>query len=527
MSRVKTAALLSALIVVFVTLGWPFITRLGIEVDEALVGNGIYERAAPWYSWRLFGHEIPVMLLYYLGALKTWMYNAIFAIWPPGPVSLRLPTVLIAAASILVQFVFVDRILGRAAAWMSCALIATDPSFVLSTAIDYGPVAVEHALKMGALLALVKFHGDAGRRGYLALAFFVFGLAMWDKAVFSWILVALAVAALAVLRRQVIAHVNLRNILTAAGAFAVGALPLIIYNIARPLETFRSTAKFSLEGAFIKLVLLKRTLDGSGMFGFLTAPDSGPHPGVPHSVVQRFAFWLSSLFGSPSTTLTGIALILVIATIPLVWRRPVRKPVLFFLIASVVIWLQMFLTAGAGGATHHVILLWPFPAIIIAAVMSQLLSRRLLFGAAVVLCLSQLLVMNQHLVVLIRNGSSVRWTDAFAPLVTRLSNAHAKRVITCDWGILETLNLMSEGELPVEDASAALRQLTTDNRQLTTRFDAPDALWVLHSSGREEWPGVNDALDRIAASAGYSKEVLESIQDRNGRPIFDIVRFRR
>ena len=26
---------------------------LGIEVDESMIGNGIYERAAQWYSWRL------------------------------------------------------------------------------------------------------------------------------------------------------------------------------------------------------------------------------------------------------------------------------------------------------------------------------------------------------------------------------------------------------------------------------------------------------------------------------------------
>jgi hypothetical protein len=528
--RLKTAAPLCVLILLFIALGWPFVTRLGIEVDEALVGNGIYERAAPWYSWHLFGHEIPVMLLYYLGALKTWMYNGIFAIWPPGPVSLRLPMVLIAAASIVVQFLFIDRILGRAAAWLSCALVATDPSFILSTAIDYGPIAVEHSLKMAALLLLVKFHSGRSRF-HLAAAFFLFGLAMWDKAVFSWILAGLAVGALVVFRREVFEYINARNILTAAGSFITGALPLIIYNIARPFETFSSTAKFSLEGAFVKLVLLKRTLDGSGMFGFLTAPDAGPNPGAPHSIVQRLAFWISGVSGSPTATFSGIALVIAILAIPFIWRTPARRPVLFFLIAAVVIWLQMFFTTGAGGATHHVILLWPFPAVIVAAVAATLMPKRALAAAGVVLCASQLLVMNQHLVVLIRNGSSVRWTDAFAPLTKKLSAGRAKRLITCDWGILETLNLLSEGELPVEDASASLRPLTTDNRQLTTqitqRFEGRDTLWVLHSEGHEQWPGVNAALDQTAASAGYSKEVLESIHDRNGRPIFDIVRFRR
>ncbi|MEO8027061.1 MAG: hypothetical protein ABI823_11330, partial [Bryobacteraceae bacterium] len=71
------AGLLAA---VFLLPGLAIIPRLGIEVDEALLGNGIYDGGAPWYAWHIAGAEIPVMILTYVGALKTWIFNLIFAI---------------------------------------------------------------------------------------------------------------------------------------------------------------------------------------------------------------------------------------------------------------------------------------------------------------------------------------------------------------------------------------------------------------------------------------------------------------
>lgn len=526
----RLAAGLAALALLLLALAWPFITRLGIEVDEAMIGNGLYERASAWYSWDILGNEIPVMLLTYLGALKTWLYNPIFALASPSAISLRLPMMLVAAAAPALVFFLVDRTADRPAAWLAAAMLATDPSFVLCSSIDLGFITFQNTFKLAALLLLISFH-RTGRPLQLAAACFLLGLAMWDKAVFSWVLAAFVIAGLAIFHREIRARTTPRNLIVAALGFISGALPLIVYNIARPLETFRSTAKFSLEGAVVKLYLLKRTLDGSALFGFLTAADIGPDPGAPRSLLQHFAFWISSILSSPTTTLTAAAFAIAVCAIPFLWRTPARRPVLFFLTVMFITWLQMFLTTGAGGAAHHVILLWPFHLIVIAIAASELIQRRaILVAAAVILCGSNLLVMNQYLVALIRNGGSVRWTDAFTPLARDLAQTKAGRIVTGDWGILETLNLMSEGALPVEDASVLLRPgnpFPNAAAMLRERFAAPRTVWVLHSDTREEWTGVNAALAQAAATAGYSKEVLQTVHDRNGRAIFDIVRFRR
>lgn len=528
----RTAAGLLALIAVFVASGWPLIRRLGIEVDEAQIGDAIYERAEPWYSWHIFGNQIPIMLMTYLGAMKAWLFNAIFAIWPPGPVSLMLPTVVIAAFTIAMFFMLADRAVGRRAAWIATALLAMDPMFVVTGSLDFGPVVFQHAFKIGGLLLLVSFHRRPAA-AKLAGAFFLFGLAIWDKALFTWILVALAIAGMVVFGREIRSHALPRNVGIAALAFVAGALPFIVYNIERPLETFRANARIAPDNPLIKLVMTKRTTDGSGLFGMITAGSPGPHPGEPHGLRQHSAFALSRMFGAPVTDLTGWAFVAALAAMPFVWRRA-RRPLAFSLLYLILTWLQMFFTAGAGGAVHHIVLLWPFHILFIAVVISELTSRvgrRGLTAAVVVtgiLCFSELLVLNQYYVTLVYAGTGVRWTDAFSPLNAFLYETKARRIVTADWGILETLHLMSGGELPVEDASVALRSPDDpQSRDLIGHLLAADAtIWVLHTKPAEQWPGVRATLVRFADSLGYAPELLETIQDRNGRPIFEIYRFR-
>ena len=171
------------------------------------------------------------MILSYLGALKTWVYDAVFIVFPPGPISLRLPTLLAGAATVWLFFLLLFRVAGRASAWLGALLLATDPSFLLNETIDFGPVAFHHLLKMGALLLILRFV-DSRRILYLAIAFFFFGLAMWDKALYTWSLVGLGCATAAVYPAAVRRHVNAKAAGWALAGFVLGAAPLIVYNIA-------------------------------------------------------------------------------------------------------------------------------------------------------------------------------------------------------------------------------------------------------------------------------------------------------
>ena len=53
----------------------------------------------------------------------------------------------------------------------------------------------------------------------------------------------------------------------------------------------------------------------------------------------------------------------------------------------------------------------------------------------------------------------------------------------------------------------------------------PGGLILDHVREHEVFPNVGARLDRAARSLGYRREVVRSIPDSNGRPMFEIVRF--
>jgi hypothetical protein len=503
----------------FVAAGMLFVPRLGIEADEAIVTNGIYDHGDPWYSWKFAGVEVPIMLLSYLGALKAWFYNGVFVFFAPRPMVLRLPMLLLAAGTLWLFFELLDRTMSRRAAWIGTLLLATDTSYLLLNTADYGPVTLQFVFKLAAMVLLVRFHQNLSKRE-LAYAFFLLGLGLWDKAVFAWVLFGLVVAAVAVFPREIRKHLSGVNIAVAAAAFLAGALPLVIYNIHRPLETLRSNAHLEQTAVLGKAELLRRTMEGTALFGFLTAVEPGPRPGQTNHWYQSVSLAASRLTGHPHRNAILIVAIASALSLLFLWKTPARQPILFGLITCAATWLPMVLTSGAGKAAQHVILLWPFHLIPIAAVLALLPWVPAALVTAL-LCGSSLAVTNQYYADLLVNGPAIRWTDAMDPLQRYLTDLRARRIVAADWGFIETMNLLSEGELPLYYAD------TGSDPSLTALLRDPSNVFVAHTSGFAFHPNERAALEDAARREHYQEEPLTTIQDRNGRPTFDVFRFRK
>lgn len=511
----------------FVAAGMLFVPRLGIEADEAMVANGLYNHGRAWYSWKFGNTEVPVMLITYLGAVKTWFYKGVFLFAAPRPIVLRLPMLLFAAGSLWLFFELLDRTIGRRAAWIGTLLLATDTSYLLLNTADYGPVTLQFVFKLAALVLLVRFHRNASKKD-LAWAFFLFGLGMWDKALFAWVLFGLAIAAVAVFPHDLRKHLSGANIAVAGLAMLAGALPLVIYNIARPLETLRSNVHI---GAHLsdtelphKTNILEQTMDGYVMFGFLTAVDPGPQPGEPKHWYQSLSLAASRWTGHPQRNAmvwAAIGSVLSLAFLgKWLWNSPARSPILFGLVACAATWLPMVLTAGAGGAAHHAILLWPFHMLPIAAVLARIPAAPAVLVTAL-LCGSNVAVTNQYYADLIQNGPTVRWTDAMDPLQRYLEDIHAQQIVAADWGFLETMNLLSEGELPMAYAD------TSSDQAVNALLRDPKNVFVTHALGVAYYPEERAALEDAARRENYQEETITTIHDRNGRPTFDVFRFRK
>jgi hypothetical protein len=270
-----------------------------------------------------------------------------------------------------------------------------------------------------------------------------------------------------------------------------------------------------------KSVILTRTMDGSVLFGFMTALDEGPIRGEPSRWYQSVSSFLSEFFGSPHNSLTLWAAGAATLSLAVLWRTPARKPILFGLVACVATWLPMVLTAGAGAAAQHVILLWPFHLLVIAAAVDRIPFRAGVAAVTLLLCGSSLAVTNQYYTELIRNGPTMRWTDAMDPLQRFLTDMHARRIYVADWGITETMNLLSEGALPIRQAD-----LTSDDGIRAMLNDSRN-VFVAHAKGVAMHPNERAALEDLALRDEYVEEPVATIMDRNGRPAFDVFRFRK
>src|SRR5579864_1949559 len=138
----------------FLLLGCLFVNCAGLQEDETMFAAPLF-REWSFFSLPFGRSRIPIMQMSYVGSLKTWLYAPFMHIWTPGPVVLRVPAILIGAATILLFGALLDRVHGRRAAWTGCVLLATDSIFLLTTTFDWGPVALQHLLTTAAILFAV------------------------------------------------------------------------------------------------------------------------------------------------------------------------------------------------------------------------------------------------------------------------------------------------------------------------------------------------------------------------------------
>ena len=482
-------------------------------------------------------HYFQVMIVNYLGELKTLLYFPILRVFHPSVWSLRLPAVFLSMGTIVLTWLYTRRVAGNHAAAIAAILLAADPSFLLTGTLDWGPVDLQHLLLMTGLVSLLRWAG-AGRSSrtslaWLALAFFAWGLGFWDKALFVWPLSGLAVAALCVYPRHVFSRIRLREIAVALAALLTGAFPLIAYNATHRGATASLNANFSLKDSATKVDALQKTLNGSILFDMLATPPA-PHNVTPSSAWERASERLAQATGDHHRTgflwLIGIAICLGIFAVN--WRE--RRQMIFLLLAMTIAFLQMLITVGAGGAAHHIVLLWPFPVVFCAIPFGALASARFRVlryasvAVVVVLFGQELLTVNQYLAAFAADGFPVIWTDAIYRLSDAVRARGGTRFTAVDWGYDNSLAFLSAGRDDFDGPweclarSAAARESDCGVPALLT---VPGLAFIQHTPKNEVFPDVNEHLQRIAAANGYSPVVDHVIADSHGRPVFQIIHF--
>ena len=510
----------------FVLSGSLWIWKPGIETDEVLFGGAIW---SPQYLAfiRIFKQDYATMVMTYVGALKGQVWRPIFALAGVSAETIRFPALLIGALSVWWFYRLCLRTVGQRAAVVGVALLATDSTYLMTVRWDWGPVAFQHLFLIGGLLALVRFH-QSRRLLFLFAGFFAFGLALWDKALFAWSLAALGVAGLAVFWREIWSHFRVATVLAATAGLLAGAYPLIRYNVKNDWITFRSNARPNTGSYLYKFQLVRHTLDAQAVGApIIREWWDGPQRS-PESAGERAVVAVSTVLGHPDRNLHELLFVLALLAVPLVWRTPARRAVLFSLLWTALTWIQMAMVDMGGTSTHHTILLWPMPILIIAASLAWASyrfqrGRAVLAGVVGLACAWNLIVTNTWYSNLLRFGGVPAWTEAIYPLSDALTKEKAEWVCLIEWGFYDNLNAFHQGKLPLCITDDPTTEET--RKYALMQIANPKILFVTHAPKHAIEKQRTERYLAYAAEHGYQRVNLRHFADYNGRDVVEVFRF--
>ncbi|PYK08158.1 MAG: hypothetical protein DME65_14605 [Verrucomicrobia bacterium] len=333
---------LLGLLVIYVALASYKIHLPGLYYDEILfVGPAAGER--PYL--KCFG--LPLLIFPYIGALKSWIYTPIFALFGVSPISIRLPAILISCGTLALGYSLVRRILTPRWAVAFTGACAVHPGFVLLTKVDLGPIALMLFLKALCLVLLFKWLEGSQRICWSVVGVCMLGF--FDKFNFIWFVVALAFSTSAIYGAEIfrkLRTVPVRVLL--ATATTLTALGLLVLWVVYPLLQRPHTQASS--GRFWQMWALYESMSTGGATAFLWFKSP---PTVP------------SWMGWGVLSLTAIWLLLAFVSYALRTRankkldtRTLRFCIWCLLMFGIIL-AEMVLTPQAGGP-HHVIMLFPF-----------------------------------------------------------------------------------------------------------------------------------------------------------------------
>jgi Dolichyl-phosphate-mannose-protein mannosyltransferase len=515
-------------LLLFAAIGLLILPRAGFEVDEVMFVYGWWHPTSGRAT--VFHHHMPSMLMSYVGAVKSWLYAPIISAFGVSEWSVRVPVLLLALATVALGGVLMRSVSGRLAALFFIWLLATDVTFLFTSVFDWGPVAIQNFLLIAGLFVFEKW-GRERREWLLFLGGFLFGLAIWDKALFAWDLSGVVIALLLVNGRSVIRVWKWKRVALVALGFIIGAYPLIQFNWKNRSSTVRENTRLTLSDVPSKARYLKYSLDG-------VVAERGVADGV-HPVTEPARSWLDRLtLAWSKPDLNGISswrtwLFGIIVPIGLILAHAnQRRWILFFLIAGAIGWFESALTVGAGGSIHHTVLTWPLLYGALALSFAAIAQFKGNVGKAAAIMLAAVMCVRgiQTFSVLYANfisfGNVNRWTDADKPLAAQLLGAEVNRVIVTDWAIANVVAARTADRVAVLDEFFEIAGGRFDK----TAFEgcaAPHCMVVSHVKDECIDAPTCNALENFYTVNQLIKSDLSIVKDSIGTPVFEIHRLKR
>lgn len=499
-----------ALIAAWLIAAISFAGQLGIQADESLFTHPLFEPTHTPGRIKVGGLVWPTMIMTYLGTVKTNLVAPVFALAGYNVWTLRMPGILLTAATLFLTTWCVRRIAGPRAALLTLLFLVTDATFLLTSTFDWGPVVLQHAAFAGMCAGLIKYAADKRPR-WLWLSGFACGLGFWDKALFIWIFAG-AICGIAAVGRDWLRQRRPGEVLWAAFGFVTGAFPFLVYCWTSGLAPFRGNAKLDWTAVGGKAVLFWHSLDGTILRGFFTI---GSH--------THGHAW-------PFSGLSWIVLASVFALFFLP-KSPARSAAVFALITSAIALALMFCNKNTGASAHHLVLVYPLPHLIAGCVIALLLDNRRAWirGTAALVAgavgIAGACVIYSHWADIRSKGLHPTWSDAQSRLAQIVREESPAAIYADDWGFIEPLSFRLAGKITIEHSTGKFWTLPKEqvvDAHFHTRLRRENVLRVRYANNFSMLPAAAELLDRAIQESHCQPSRDRIIRDRLGKPVYRI-----
>lgn len=494
-----------------ILLSWDLVQDPGIHFDETLFVNAATLRIPGIFiAHSSFG--VPTMVFAYIGALKSWLYDPIFAIFGTRPATIRMPVVLIASAGLLLLYLGVRDLVNRPVALLALFVLCFDNSVFWLTRDDVGPSSIEFFLKCGTIFCAARWIRGRRTRWIVALVV-VLALGLFNKLNFIWVVnAAAAVSAIVIIGhwRSLRRHVRELAVWCAGLAAVYGGF--LWYYLAN---------RASIGAGRIGLGVISYTWPQfqTGTRAILSGTwfyDYALHPLAPRDLVVWTVFLLFAAGAIGSA---------------LPWRDR-SLPVATLALATILIAFQNLITYQATAGWHYISI---YPSVIVVAAYGAYVladvalknGRRIAVALAVVgvasLAYSGTL-MAKYYAAIPHDTSNPAWSPRIYQLASYLK-AQPGAVFTADWGIFDSLFALNPGyryhELEFELANSAPSNLKAVAMQVAAT--PGPKLVVTHGPANLVFPASRANL--LTALAGHL-HLTRAFSENDGAVLYEVYTYR-
>jgi hypothetical protein len=409
----------------------------GLHYDEALfinAANGKIDNA--YVHSQVLG--IPVMIMSYIGALKSLIYIPIFGLFGVNYYSIRIPVILISLCAIIAVFFFVKKELSEKVAHWTAILLLLSPLVQMFARLDIGPTGISFLLQSLTLLVFAQFLGTKKKYNLVLIAILL-SIGVWNKIHFIWFVNAFLVGVLFVygksllmsdpvqkhLKPKELQSIILRSITKNLFFIIPFILPYLVFALII-IKWGSSIGSVPVNGEFLSLLLTKflnllGTISGAGF--------------ADHSIIS-IPVWISAI---------AICIALGVHFFAYVFKaqRPLPRIITFLWVIIAVILVQILITTQAV-SIWHTFALFPMLVIVFASAIVQISARiqsakvgYFFKGVIAIFFITQAAI--SAFVLQGYDHPTLRtWSNTISQLseYTRKSNA---KVAVIDWGIANQL----------------------------------------------------------------------------------------